>query len=448
MNRESRMAAVRRWLARWLTLLVVSAGCLGALWFVYGNNDGQPAARLQATSLTAAELGELVGTDDYLRADDPARTSRWTDLAQALGIPFADPLRMLTAQLPATVWTPPAAPASQSGPLHSLSNSLSAWAAKSRKIALGWAQYDDVQDTIELIRENPGITVFSPDWLSLWSADGTIRNLVEPQVVHYAHAHQVKVWALFNNQFNSALTHAVLADAAVRRRVIAHVADIAQAQHLDGINVDFENVKGWDEPAFTAFVRELHRALAPRHILLSVDITPDIVFLRDTDAYFHAGLAADCDYLIVMAYDEHWATDQTPGPVADVPWVTTAVRDLLNTGVPADKLILGVPFYARFWHVLTDGSVTSESYAVSAVPAILASHHAQSRWDDTLGVAYARYPKPDGYEEVWYETDETLRRKLNLVNDAGLAGVAVWSLHLSDRHTWNTLVHALRRSIS
>lgn len=436
--------AIIHWFGSLIGVLFLIACCLGSLVLVYGGGSWRTAAQLEATSLATAEITELVGTNDYEQSSQSRPLSWLPAMTKALHIPFGNPLAMLEKQLPATDVSLDTMGQNQS----SLFQSLTAWETSSKKIAMGWLPYDTASRSIQKIEQNPGITVVSPDWLTLLSKDGKLKNQIQPDVVTYAHQHKIQVWAMMTNNFQAALTHDTLHSPIVRKSLIQSIASTAESGKLDGINIDFENVRSSDQSDFTAFIHELHLALTPLHIALSVDITPDIAFLQDKDAFFHAGLAADCDYVVVMAYDEHWSSDQTPGPVADVPWVTNAVDDLLATGVSSDKLILGIPFYTQFWHVHSDGSVSSKAYATSQVDSILASHKAQSQWNDELGVAYAKYDQPDGYEEVWYETDKTMGLKLSLVNDRGLAGVAIWSLSLSDQQTWTTMMSALRKSLT
>ena len=436
---------IRQWLATsalFIGLVLVSA--MSTL-FLYGSGSWQVATGLEASKLAQVEVSELVGTSEYSKPISFHPHTWLRALVQTTHMPFANPIAMLFNEFP-TVSPTVSATTSQSQ--SSLFGSLSAWQTATQKIALGWAPLTTPTATIQMIQQNPGITVISPSWLQVQNANGEIANHSEASVVQFAHSHHVQVWALFDNRFDASLTHQVLGNVKSRRALVDNVVTAAKIAHLDGINVDFENLLPEDQAAFTTFVAELHHVLQPLHITLSVDITPDIVFLKDNAAFFHAGLASVSDYVVLMAYDEHWSADQTPGPVADVPWVTNSVYDLLDTGVPADKLIMGLPFYTRFWHIHADGSVTSQAIADASVSSILAQHHATPKWIPTLDEAYARYPKSDGYEEVWYETTATLKQKLNLVSNQQLAGVAVWSLSLSDNQTWHSIVDALRQALS
>jgi len=443
MQKSERTAALGQWVMTVCGVILLAVACLGSAFFLYGGTN-QNAAVAEALGLENIEMGELIGSKSYLRDATPTEATLLSGIFNVLHIPFANPLTMLTDQLPQTDLLPANASTAEA----SLFGAITTWAQASHKVALGWAPDASAAVTESRITDNPGINVISPSWYTLKDSQGHVSNASQAAVVKYAHAHHVAVWALFDNQFNMRMTHAILSDSARRSKLVQTVVQDVVNDKLDGLNVDFENVGAADRDNFTRFIDELHAELAPKKIVLSVDITPDIVTLNDDAAFFHAGLAAVCDYVILMAYDEHWSSDQTPGPVADVPWVTQSVNDLLDTGVPTDKLILGLPFYTRFWHVHNDGSVTSESDASTAVAQILHTHKAVAHWDANLSEMYARYKKSDGYEEVWYETQATVTQKLNLVTQNGLAGVAVWSLPLSSQHAWSRLIEALQQSLS
>ena len=64
------------------------------------------------------------------------------------------------------------------------------------------------------------------------------------------------------------------------------------------------------------------------------------MYQRDEQALF-------ADYVVLMAYDEHY-NGSDEGPVASIDFVKKGVEDTLKE-VPADQLILGIPFYTRIW---------------------------------------------------------------------------------------------------
>ncbi|QSO53372.1 glycoside hydrolase [Alicyclobacillus curvatus] len=438
----------RRWWRGLAGAVILAVGCFASFSYIFGGGSWNALSHLEASQLSTITTTELFGTATYANQAPTLSSlnmgsstmSAWQDITS-----FEQPLSMLKGELLPIAFDTQASTQQQQS---NLFQSVQQFGQKNQRTVMGWIPYTSSSQTINLIAANHGLTVASPQWISVKAGNGSINNQIEPSVISYAHQHHVQIWALVDNQFSASLSNQVLTNATSRSHLVNNLVQAAVTSHLDGLNIDFENLRSSDEQAFTTFIKELHTALSGRHVVLSVDITPDIQFLKDDAAYFHAALAGYTDYVVLMAYDEHWSTDQTPGPVADIPWVTTSVEDLLDTGVPADKLILGVPFYARFWHVHQDGSVDSIAVPVAQVDSILQQHQATSSFNSQLGVAYARYAKPDGYEEVWYSTQQTMNSELQLVQNDNLAGVSIWSLGLSDPNTWSSVIHGITQMLS
>ncbi|MFB5191177.1 glycosyl hydrolase family 18 protein [Alicyclobacillus fastidiosus] len=438
---------ITQFVAATVALMVLAAGCFGAVICMFGQTNLHRIATLEASKLADVELNQLVGTTNYAKDESATDNTVLHAVSSTLHLPFTDPLTMLTAQLPETQTEVTQNTSGQS----SLIQSISSWAATTNKIAMGWLTSTSSSACIQMLKDNPGINVASPTWFTLNDASGNISGNVLPDVVTYAHQHNIKVWVLVSNDFSSSLTHAVLQNPKARANLIDELSYQAKVYHLDGINVDFENVAAADRDAFTAFMKQLHDTLSPAGVNLSVDVAPDIVPFNDSAAFFHAGLSDSVDEMVLMAYDEHWSSDQDPGPVADMPWVTQSVNDLLDTGVPTDKLVLGMPFYTELWHVHKNGHVTSKAVGISndSITGALAQYHAQAgQWNDQLDLMYTRQQQTDGYMEMWYPSQKTYSDDLNLVNQNGLAGVAVWSLDWSDKKTWSSVVNALRNTVS
>lgn len=122
---------------------------------------------------------------------------------------------------------------------------------------------------------------------------------------------------------------------------------------MDGINIDFEALGMKNKDLFTAFVKDLSSELKKYNMAVSVDVTR--ISTSDTWSKWYDRLALInyVDYMILMAYDEHVAESKTPGSVGSFPWVKSSIEELLNLGIPKEKLILGVPFYLRLYKTVT-----------------------------------------------------------------------------------------------
>ena len=134
----------------------------------------------------------------------------------------------------------------------------------------------------------------------------------------------------------------------------------ARAYGYDGINLDLENVKSDYAKDFLQFVRELSVECHKNNIILSTDNYKPEAYnscynLKEQSDYV--------DYAIVMAYDEHYAGSEA-GSVASLPFVKEAVEDMTAL-VPADKVVVGIPFFTRIWSV-SQTSTTSSAVGMQA----------------------------------------------------------------------------------
>lgn len=135
---------------------------------------------------------------------------------------------------------------------------------------------------------------------------------------------------------------------------------------LDGINIDFENVYTADKQNLTQFVREMTPLLHEQGLVVSIDVTPKSGTEMWSLFYDRPALAQTVDYMMVMAYDEHWAK-RPEGRLGRIsPWVEKTVQVLpQEEKVPASKLVLGIPFYTRLWtEEMKDGKTKVSSRAI------------------------------------------------------------------------------------
>ncbi|WP_207126256.1 glycosyl hydrolase family 18 protein [Actinocatenispora comari] len=215
----------------------------------------------------------------------------------------------------------------------------------------------------------------------------------------------------------------VLHDPAARARHVRSLVALAEAPHVAGIDLDYEDLRAGDRAAFTALVRQVAAALHARDRTLSVDL-----FAKDTDAgYAPRNVAQDyrrlgraVDQVRLMAYDYHWETSG-PGPISPTPWVRRVLRYATAT-IGADKLVLGMSLSGYDWvgHRGTDRSVATLRRAAT-------DRHVPVRWDATAQAPWYSYRDARGRRhEVWFENDRSVDAKLALARSAHLAGVFFW----------------------
>ena len=307
---------------------------------------------------------------------------------------------------------------------------------RDHKINLVWHQSESNDAMAEMTAEMTGVNVISPTWFSVTDETGTISSLASADYVKLAHEAGREVWGLIDN-FNEAFDETTdLAYASVRSRIIEQLLAEAASCGMDGINVDFENLKEAGIPHYLQFLRELTSAAHAQNLVVSVD-TP--VPQAYTMYYQRGEQARFVDYMIVMAYDEHFAGSEEAGSVSSLPFVQQAVEEMTRV-MPADQVICGIPFYTRVWtEKFGQSAITSEVLGMDGTKNYAKENQMTETWDASLGQNVATVETSDARYTIWMEDEQSMEEKLKVIQSADLAGVAEWKLGFECADVWSLI---------
>lgn len=195
------------------------------------------------------------------------------------------------------------------------------------------------------------------------------------------------------------------ADPAARDRLAESLLALAGRFELDGFDLDWEHPTGPEQNRHAGeLAQRLAAALRPRGLLL----TAAVAEWQPLPAAFFAAV----DRVHLMAYD-------APGRHATPDYAATAMDRLIARGVPAGKILLGLPFYGR----KIEEPRTALSYA-----------EILSRWSPA-----AEANEAGGY---WFDSAASQSAKLAMARERDLAGVMVWEL-AHDTHGPRSLLASL-----
>ena len=308
---------------------------------------------------------------------------------------------------------------------------------RDHKINLVWHQSTSTESNdamAEMTAEMTGVNVISPTWFSVTDETGTISSLASADYVKLAHEAGREVWI---DNFNEAFDETTdLAYASVRSRIIEQLLAEAASCGMDGINVDFENLKEAGIPHYLQFLRELTSAAHAQNLVVSVD-TP--VPQAYTMYYQRGEQARFVDYMIVMAYDEHFAGSEEAGSVSSLPFVQQAVEEMTRV-MPADQVICGIPFYTRVWtEKFGQSAITSEVLGMDGAKNYAKENQMTETWDASLGQNVATVETSDARYTIWMEDEQSMEEKLKVIQSADLAGVAEWKLGFECADVWSLI---------
>ena len=314
---------------------------------------------------------------------------------------------------------------------------------KDYKINLVWHQTTSMDANYNIIYDIANVkkvNTISPTWFSIASNDGTLDSLALADYVDTAHSNHMEVWPLVDNFSENIDFTAVMNSTSARNKIENQLIAAAIEYSFDGINVDFENISEDAADGYIQFMRELSVMCRKNGIVLSVDVPVPMDF---TAHYNRKALGEVCDYLMIMGYDEHYHGSEEAGTVASLSFEEEGIQNTLQE-VAAEKVVSGIPFYTRLWCTTTneDGTttVTSEAMGMNQAQQTLENNQVEASWDETTGQNYAQFNGESGeLYQIWLEDTESLTRKLELIKNYDLGGVAEWKLGLEDDSVWDLI---------
>ncbi|MCE5171900.1 glycosyl hydrolase family 18 protein [Paenibacillus profundus] len=314
-----------------------------------------------------------------------------------------------------------------------------------KSVSLAWeAVYSRNPDPAKL-PSMPGTNVISPTWFSLADDEGNVQSKGDLRLSNWARRNDKEVWALYSNSFEPERTTEALSTFERRSRTIEQLLRLAEQYQVDGINLDYENVNVEDRDQLTQFVRELTPRMHAQGLVVSIDVTAKSSSGRWSQFLDREKLGEVVDFMMVMAYDEHWAASPIAGSVASLPWVEQSVTRIMEEDkVPAHKLVLGMPLYTRIWtEEVKNGEtkVSSKSVGMRTIQELLQEQKLKPVFSEQTGQNYVEFKEDGVVKKIWIEDERSVRSRIVLAQQLGLGGIAVWARSFADSDIWNVLLY-------
>lgn len=305
-------------------------------------------------------------------------------------------------------------------------------------VRLGWHQVtvQKANGNLEQVAANAaGMNVISPTWYRLTDTKGSISSLAEESYVKKAHQMGLQVWALIDNFDSGVSTYELFSSSAARDALIDNMMQEAKRYGFDGWNIDFETLASKTGPHYVQFIKELSIRCRMEGLVLSIDNHVPATYNAFYDLETQGKVA---DYVIIMAYDEHYSGSDTAGSVASIGFLKRAVNNTLAS-VPKERIVMGIPFYTRLWaEQETDGVVhlSSEALTMNGAADVLERNQVQAEWNEETAQNYAEFEQDGITYKIWLEDEDSLRERLTVISEADLAGIAAWRLGFETKEIW------------
>jgi cellulose synthase/poly-beta-1,6-N-acetylglucosamine synthase-like glycosyltransferase/peptidoglycan/xylan/chitin deacetylase (PgdA/CDA1 family)/spore germination protein YaaH len=232
-----------------------------------------------------------------------------------------------------------------------------------------------------------------------------------------------------DEQWNSDILVKSVATEPQRQKLIASLLDTVAKNHFGGLTIDIEEVPAESQANLFLFVQELHQELQKRGLILAQAVP------FDNPDWNYRAFANITDYLMLMAYDQHWSTGDA-GPVAANDWFDSTLKKRMKELSPS-KTIVCVGNYGYNWSDNGD-----EADTVTFQEALLAAKESLDsprdiKFDPASKNPYYTYDEEDGTtHKVWFLDAVTAYDQIKNAESYDVAGIALWRLGSEDPSLW------------
>ncbi len=300
----------------------------------------------------------------------------------------------------------------------------------------GEAQIESVSDSMDTL------SVVSPSYFNL-TYDGSLSlENISKSFIETMHKGGIRVVPFLSNHWDRQKGIHALHN---RENLAKEIAKAVDTYNLDGVNVDIENVTEQERDAYTQFLQLLRKMLpADKEVSVAVAANPWGSKKGWQGSYDYESLAKVCDHLFVMAYDEHYQGGEA-GPVASLSFVEKSIQYALKCA-PAEKIVLGIPFYGRIW----GGELYGYGISMQRIEDIKNKYKTDIYYDSESMTPQMRFfirngetapiiggkKLTAGEYTIHYENADSIKAKLSLVSKYGLKGAGNWSAGQESADVW------------
>ncbi len=313
--------------------------------------------------------------------------------------------------------------------------------AHAEKVIAGF--YTPWQDSgIFSLRANASkLTTVMPVWCRL-AASGDSLDISDfehddrrQDVIDIARANGLRIVPVITNAIDDdwypERVGRLFASPAAEHRLAVNIRSWLVASAFQGVNFDFENLDSAEESQYASFLKVLRAELDPYNLTISIDVQAgdDELPLED--------VADQVDFLMLMAYDQHWESG-LPGPIADLDWTQTVLERTLRR-VPEDKVVMGIGNYSYDWKAgkpgaedvsYEDALSTAQGYRDEPPSRVI-------KFDpDSLNSTF-EYDDDDNVRHVvWMLDAVSAFNQWASAKPYGIRGAALWALGKEDPAIW------------
>ena len=311
-------------------------------------------------------------------------------------------------------------------------------ASQTKPLAIGFYVNWDDSSYSSLKRNIHQLDWLVPEWIRLQDADAAGANNdplvrdIDPKALDLVRREkpQMPILPLVQNykneQWNSSLLAGAVKDKTSRTRLVNSLVQLCVDNKFGGVTIDLEEVPSTAQANLLSFMRQLHDEFKQRGLIIAQAVP------FDNPDWNYKAYAGVTDYLMLMAYDEHWSTSQ-PGSIAGESWFAETLMKRMRE-LNAAHTIVCIGNYGYNW-----SNKRKEAEDITFQEAVLAARDSDSKiqYDTMTRNPFFTYEEEDGSRHtVWFLDATTAYNEMRAAREYHPAGFALWRLGSEDPSLW------------
>lgn len=226
--------------------------------------------------------------------------------------------------------------------------------------------------------------------------------------------------------FNTTTVSQILSDEAKRLNLINKLTEKIEKYNLQGIVLDFRNLKEKDIPNFIQLIKEL-KAFSKRKII--VNITP-------SDNNLYRTVINYTDFTIVNVYGQRDLKSNVAGSISEISWMQEIIDKYLEIALK-EKIVIGIPAYSILWTEKNSNVVDSDVYNLKAIEDYIKNNKLELK--QINGQNYVELKKGSLTYRMWAEDEFSIKNRLKTINQKELLGICIYKLGYENESLINVL---------
>ncbi len=316
---------------------------------------------------------------------------------------------------------------------------------------IGWIPYWDQENAFKSFSQNVSLFDFiSVFWYRL-DINSDLKSyksaVIDRSIIDFAHKNNVKALVVVANlpdyeeggNWDPIRVNRLIADPKKRSQHIKDLLTLIEDNNLDGIDIDYENLKPYQKENFSLFIEELAEKLHDKGKILGVAIHPKTSENNNPNEDYGA-LAQDltrianaADHLYFMTYTQN-SISSDPGPLGSINWVNNVMTYVTSVKVPPNKIFLGIGLFGLGWNQDANGLFHgyNDDLSFNQIQSIIDNNKISVKYDNKVKSPYFEYTSLGKKYIVWFENSLSVSEKLKLAKKIRAGGIALWRLGKED----------------